>query len=277
MNLILWIMASLCAAVVVSNVFTGQIFYFDNAHIYHRGPLFFIPMSILFTMMIIVEGFLISQRQKIEANYYRSLALFLISPLIGWALQFLVFGLPFSLLGITFAALILFINIQNRNIDKDYLTGAFNRQILDSYMQHKIDASTGQRTFSAILLDIDNFKSINDCFGHFEGDIALITTVRLLRNSVGPADFIARYGGDEFCVILDSDDPKEVKDTILKIDNTLSDFNKSDNKPYYLSFSMGYETYHLSYGNSSESFYRAIDKKMYENKHSRRAAPEVQA
>ena len=273
--LVLLSLTLLCAATVVSTAFTGQIFYFDSARVYHRGPLLFIPMSIQFIMMLIIEGFLISQRQKVEANYFRSLMLFLLAPLIGWALQLFIFGLPFSLLGITLAALILFTNIQNRNMDKDYLTGAFTRQILDSYMQHQIDVSTSQRTISAILLDIDDFKSINDRFGHFEGDIALRNAVRVLRDSVGCSDLVARYGGDEFCIILESDDIRTVEDTIHRINSNLSDFNRSENKPYKLSFSLGYDVYHLSIGSTAESFFRVIDQKMYEQKNSRKVEATV--
>ncbi len=268
--LVLLVLTLLCTATVVSTAFHGQIFYFDSDHVYHRGPLLFVPMSMQFIMMLIIEGFLISQRRKIEVNYYRSLMLFLVAPLIGWVLQLFIFGLPFSLLGITFAALILFTNIQNRNNDKDYLTGAFTRQMLDSYMQHKIDASTNQRSFSAILLDIDDFKSINDRFGHFEGDIALRNAVRVLRDSVGYSDLVARYGGDEFCIVLESDDFRVVEDTICRINSNLSDFNRSENKPYRLSFSLGYSVYHVSLGSTAESFFRVIDQKMYEQKNSRK-------
>lgn len=271
MNMTLWIMAAVCAALVISTAYTGQIFYFDGAQTYHRGPLFLLPMTILFVMMVIIEGFIISQRQKIEVNNYTSLALFMVPPLIGWALQSLIFGLPFSLLGVTFAAQVVFTNIQNRNMDKDYLTGAFNRQTLDNYMQHKIELSTRHRTFSAILLDIDNFKSINDCFGHYEGDTALIHTVQILRASVRRTDFIARYGGDEFCVILDSDEPEVVEDTVQQIYRRLSDFNRH-HKPYPLSFSMGCAIYQLAMGDKAEFFYKIIDQKMYDEKNARRTA-----
>jgi diguanylate cyclase (GGDEF)-like protein len=270
LNLVLWIMSAICTVSVISTAFTSQIFYFDAAKVYHRGPLFALPMIILFVMMVIIEVFLISQKKKIEPHYYRPLALFLISPLIGWALQFLIYGLPFSLLGITFASLVLFTNIQNRNMDQDYLTGVFNRQTLDSYMQQKINASTKDKAFSAILLDIDNFKLINDHFGHIEGDKALINTVYILRNSFEFTDFIARYGGDEFCIILDNDDPKTVENTLIQINNNLLDFNRRENKPYQLSFSVGYAIYHPSIGNKAELFLKIIDQKMYEQKNAKR-------
>ncbi|MEA4964719.1 MAG: diguanylate cyclase [Oscillospiraceae bacterium] len=271
--IVLGTMAAICVASVISNTFTNQIFFYDEAKIYHRGPLFVLPMIILFAMMVIVEAFLISQKKKIEPHYYKPLALFLVSPLIGWALQLFIYGLPFSLLGITFASLVLFTSIQDRTIDQDYLTGLFNRQTLDTHMQQKINASTADKTFSAILLDIDNFKYINDRFGHIEGDKALVNAAYILRSSLDFSDFIARYGGDEFCIILDSDDPNAVENTVLQIDHHLLDFNQHEKKPYQLSFSIGYAAYHLSADNHAEAFLKIIDQKMYEQKHAKRAAP----
>ena len=256
----------LCTLIILSTAFTKQIFYFDNAHIYHRGPLLIIPMSLQLIMMLIVEIFMISQKQKIDIHYFYALTMFLIAPLIGWILQFLIFGLPFSLLSITFAAQILFTDIRNRNMDKDYLTDAFNRQILDKYMQQKITAATDKKTFSAILMDIDNFKSINDCYGHFEGDLALEKTVQILRASVNRNDFVARYGGDEFCIILESDKETELEDVVIKINNNLDEYNQKADKPYKLCFSLGYAVYNCSMGKSKEIFFKLIDQKMYDQK-----------
>lgn len=271
-GLALRIMAVINVAVLISNIFTGEIFYFDASHMYHRGPFFLFAMLGFLAMMAAIEGFLIGQRKKIEARIYRSLTAFLISPLIGWILQSLIFGLPFSLLGITFAAQIVFTNMQNRNIDEDYLTGAFTRQALDCYMQQKIDVAISHGGFSAILLDIDHFKSINDRFGHYEGDRALITSVRLLRDSVGRRDFVARYGGDEFCIILDSEAPNAAEETVRRILSRLADFNQRSHKPYRLEFSMGYAAYQPSFGNQAELFLKVIDQKMYAEKSAHRSA-----
>lgn len=266
MKIALWSLTILCALIIASTIFTGKIFYFDEARVYHRGPLFAIPMMIMLVMMIMVEVFLISHKKKIEPVYYKSLLFFLIAPLIGWCLQFLIYGLPFSLLGITFSSLILHTNIKNRNIDKDYLTDAFNRQALDDYMSKKIKNSEKNKSFSALLLDIDNFKSINDNFGHFEGDTALINAVKILRSSLEPTNFIARYGGDEFCVIINSGDLEKIKSVISKINENLMVFNTKNDKQYKLNFSIGYAIYNHSIGNTPESFLKVIDKKMYEQK-----------
>lgn len=267
---LLWAMTFFGALLVASTAFTGLIFYFDSARVYHRGPLFFAAMSLFFVMMAVVEVFLVSQRQKIDESYYKSLIFFLAAPLAGWALQTLFFGLPFSLFGITFAAQIVFTNIQNLSMDKDYLTGAFTRQTLDRYLQNKIDASDCGKTFSAVMLDIDSFKSINDRFGHYEGDSALIGTVRLIRAAVGRKGFIARYGGDEFCVILGNGDPAELERVIHKIGERLRDYNAKSGKPYLLSFSMGYSVYLPSLGGDARAFFQVIDRKMYDVKNSRR-------
>lgn len=270
MDLVLCVMAIICVIMVISTAFTGQIFYFDEAKVYHRGPLFTLPMVILFVMISIIEAFLISQKKKVDPLYYRSLVLFLVAPLIGCIIQFFIYGLPFSLLGITFAALILFTNIQNRNMDRDYLTGIYNRKRLDHYIQKKISASTEEKSFSAILIDIDNFKFINDQFGHVEGDKALINAANVLRDSFEFTDFVARYGGDEFCIILDSNDPKMIENAILNINKNLQKFNREKNELYQLEFSIGYGIYHRSIGDKTELFLKIIDQKMYEHKNEKK-------
>lgn len=267
---IIWVLAAISSTIVISTAFTRQIFYFDEAGVYHRGHLFWFPMAILFVIMLIIEGFIIKQKSKIEIRYYKSLLLFLLFPLFGLVLQMLIFGLPFTLISATFAAQVVFTNIQNRTMSTDYLTGAFNRKELDKYMQSKIDTANVSRSFSAILLDIDKFKTINDCFGHHEGDTALINTVNILQNSVMNNGFIARYGGDEFCIIVDADNTFELEAAIQNINSRLMEFNENAEKPYKLSFSMGYSVYHPSMGNRAEQFLNTIDKKMYDEKKSRK-------
>jgi len=273
-TIFLWVLAVLCSVIVLSTAFTGKVFYFDKARIYHRGPLFWLPMSILFVMMLTIEVFIIKLKPKIEASYYRSLILFLIFPLIGSVFQSFIIGLPFSLISATFAAQVVFTNIQNHTMDTDYLTGVFNRQSLDMQMRYKIKNANENHSFSAILLDIDNFKVINDRFGHYEGDMVLIHTANILRNALSGQDIIARYGGDEFCVLFEEDTLLGLNAKITLINENLRKFNDATKKTYNLSFSIGYAIYNLDKGNDMESFFKTMDQRMYEEKISKKTENE---
>jgi diguanylate cyclase (GGDEF)-like protein len=259
-------LTALCAAIVASTAFNHLIFYFDKFGKYHRGRLIWLPMSLQFLMMMAIEGFIIIERKKIEESYFRSLLFFLMIPMIGWVLQLFIFGLPFSLISAAFAAQVVFTNIQNRSMDTDYLTGVFNRQSLDNYMQHKISTASKERSFSAILLDLDNFKSINDAFGHVEGDRALIDTAGLLKNALTSKDFIARYGGDEFCIILEEGDRYSLEKAISRINSCRLAFNENRQRSYQISFSIGSAVFDPDNRDTLELFLRKLDQKMYEEK-----------
>ncbi|MDR3643645.1 MAG: GGDEF domain-containing protein, partial [Clostridia bacterium] len=161
---------------------------------------------------------------------------------------------------------IVFINIQNRSLNTDYLTGAYNRKKLETYMKEKINTCTEGRTFSAILIDFNDFKSINDTFGHNTGDHVLESSVTLLKSCLRTSDFIARFGGDEFYIILDVSNKDDLEATVCRINSCIEKYNKQSNNPYQLNFSMGYAVYDYHSHMSVENFQRYIDDLMYENK-----------
>lgn len=92
---------------------------------------------------------------------------------------------------------------------KDYLTGIYNRRCLFNELNRF--TTSGERykiTFSLLMLDIDNFKKINNTFGHQAGDIILQRVATFLKNSIRRCDILGRYGGDEFLIILPHLDKK---------------------------------------------------------------------
>lgn len=85
----------------------------------------------------------------------------------------------------------------------DDLTGLFNRRALFSYLNDETArARRSQLPLATILIDIDNFKQVNDRYGHAMGDRVLANFGTLLRTSVRETDLVGRYGGEEFCIIL---------------------------------------------------------------------------
>ena len=85
----------------------------------------------------------------------------------------------------------------------DELTGAYNRRYLDEQLSVRLgEARRYETPFSLILFDLDNFKNVNDTYGHPFGDVVLWGTAELVRRQMRKEDVLARYGGEEFAIML---------------------------------------------------------------------------
>lgn len=89
----------------------------------------------------------------------------------------------------------------------DPLTGAFNRRYLDAHLPKLLARSkSALKPLSALMIDIDHFKKVNDTYGHDSGDVVLKTVVGSIMNSLRPTDLVVRMGGEEFAVIMPETD-----------------------------------------------------------------------
>jgi len=95
------------------------------------------------------------------------------------------------------------LELVNRLVREDQLTGALNRRGLDGALER--EAARAERNGTPLciaLIDIDNFKKINDTYGHQVGDIVLVHLVAIIKETIRTNDLIGRYGGEEFMVLL---------------------------------------------------------------------------
>lgn len=251
---------------VTVSLFNGAVFYFDEARVYRRGPLFPVCVAILMMIVVLYEVFILANRKHIERKSAPTLIFFPFPPVITGILQVTFQNLPFAFSGMTLSLLILFIYTQSRNMDIDYLTGAYNRRKLDFYLQEKIRAATAERTFSAIMLDLDHFKEINDTCGHGAGDVALEGAANLLKKCFRSEDFVARYGGDEFCVVLNISERKNLEAAVAHLKKKLQEYNAQHRRSFSLGFSIGYSVYDVRSGMDVKQFQEEIDRLMYEDK-----------
>ena len=105
-------------------------------------------------------------------------------------------------------------------VDHDFLTGLFNRRRFEQEVAQEIQRATRYDSGGAVLMiDLDNFKDVNDAFGHLGGDDLLRSVAGALRHRIRQTDILARVGGDEFAVLLpqaDAEQAQMVADLIVK-------------------------------------------------------------
>jgi diguanylate cyclase len=126
-------------------------------------------------------------------------------------------------------------------VREDQLTGALNRRGMEETLDREFKRTgRAQVLLSVALLDIDNFKQLNDSLGHQGGDEALIHLTRVIKESVRPSDSVARYGGEEFLIIMPDTGLKEAMETIERLQRELTKkFFLHNNERKLITFSAG--------------------------------------
>lgn len=126
-------------------------------------------------------------------------------------------------------------------IREDQLTGAFNRLGLEEIFEREYARSMAtNRPLSISLIDIDNFKKLNDRYGHLVGDDALKHLVKTALNKLRPTDYVARFGGEEFVVLLPETDEATALELITRLQRELTRaYFMADNAKLVLTFSAG--------------------------------------
>ena len=241
---------------------TGIMFKISEGNIYQRAAgaiVGYISLIIYFAYSI----YLVHQSKKQGMNLNFFPVIYFVGPCFaGVLIQFLFYGITSS--WVLVAVALIFVQMQSyaENLYMDELSGLYNRRYLNAVLtERKI---TIGKSLYGIMMDVNDFKYINDNFGHSMGDKAICTLGNILLRSIPDGGIAIRYAGDEFIVLLSGVDTERVLATMDEINHNLSQFNESKIEPFTLSVSMGYAEFGA--GDDTEAFLMHMDEKMYEEK-----------
>ena len=149
----------------------------------------------------------------------------------------------------------------------DVLTGCCSRGYGLNLLEQQIKTAKRKKTPILLLyLDVDNFKYINDIFGHQEGDKVLKEAIKLFKSTLREVDVICRIGGDEFLLIFQENSLNDAPLIRERLNKNLEKLNQKLAKPYKIDLSIGLSCYNPSKPQPMYELIRIADKKMYEEK-----------
>lgn len=143
---------------------------------------------------------------------------------------------------------------------KDYLTGAYSRRFLEQFLEKELSKCrrTNSKT-TVVFLDVNEFKKINDTYGHVYGDEVLKTLVETIFKNIRVMDLVARYGGDEFVLVFPETTVENAELVMKRIVESLKEKN----------ISISYGMLEISEFEMIDDVYKEVDKRMYEMKKSK--------
>jgi diguanylate cyclase len=152
-------------------------------------------------------------------------------------------------------------------VQTDQMTGAFNRRGLDDiFKREAARADRNAQSLGVVLIDLDNFKQINDNLGHQYGDSVLINFVNVAKETLRPSDIVARFGGEEFVILLPDVEMEDALTIIQRVQKNLAKIFSVplDKQSIPITFSAGVAL--RSFGEHQNSVISRADKALYQAK-----------
>lgn len=211
----------------------------------------------------------IGERNKLERKKHLYIGFLPVLIVMGGLFQiFFLPRTPVYCFVSTIIMMIFYIQSMEKQISIDPLTGLNNRGQLMRYIAQDSNINRENKKTFVVMIDANDFKMINDTFGHAEGDKALKNIASSLKNVVNAnstTSFLARYGGDEFVILYHPKEEKEVVELIENIRQELRVNSKQGKTQYELSVGVGYDEF-LGDGDSIQKCMQRADYKLYLDK-----------
>ena len=263
---VLCLLAGLPLAAVLTNPWTHLLFRLEGGGIV-RHALLHVHMAWIIGWMAVISFRLLRQCRResdpARISHLRICAVFPLLILAAWLLSIAVPELPLLCVSVLAELLSLYMGATQQMISKDKLTQVNNRQNMLGFLNYKLKNHAGG--LYLMMIDVDDFKGINNTWGHLEGDNALIQMAGALKQCCAPIakrPYIARYGGDEFIVVTEGS--REETERLAESIHAYLREHSSPDHPYTLRASIGLIEWRE--GMSAKELIAAADERMYDTK-----------
>lgn len=258
------------------NLEYGFVFTIDEQNVYHRANGFYVYA--FFSYAYLIYGSIRSLIKARGASWvddrrrYYTMAFFAVLPSLGGFIQLFFYGVSLNWILASVSILLVYIDTQNRQISTDPLTSLNNRRELSKYLLREADdREQHNKRLTLIMMDVDGFKQINDTYGHFYGDGVLVAVSEILKSSCkNTAAFLARYGGDEFCIVLPANAEVDAEEIIARVQASVKLWNETHRQMSPIGLSVGFAEWDAQSDVTYETLLARADKRMYEVKNAKK-------
>jgi len=256
-------LSGLGAILLIVNIWIPLVYSIDASNVYHRGPLY--ALYTVFELALIIDGIVLYYIARANGGVYKFFPImqFIVPFMAGMVPQFLWYGVSTIWAGASLSLCGLYNSLKNESLYTDSLTGLFNRYYLES-IKNDMERVKGKKV-TAMMMDLNGFKGINDKFGHSEGDEALIQVAQILKDTGGKLGHVIRYAGDEFVILLKSTNLDDAKTLEKLIQDNIKTYNENSGKGYEISLAIGYNSFDMG-SQSIDDLLKEVDKRMYLDK-----------
>lgn len=270
---VLWSLPLIVIIIIaVTNPWTDILFSLGSYNLYVRSPGIYFHWVINW-IYLLVPAFQIIRAVLRERNRNRRrdmsvLLYFIIAPAAAGIIQMLCYGVSCFQAGITISLLIIFMLGQNVQILTDALTRLNNRRGFNNYEEEIVRHEASNNLF-ILVIDIDDFKQINDKLSHLTGDRALQDAADVLKKVCSERTsklFLCRYGGDEFVIAGAAKGAEYEERLCRRIHAGFDKLNSEEKNPYKLNVSIGMAKGKCMEVDDVERLLRMADEDMYEEK-----------
>ena len=252
-----WISVILC----VSAYRTGLVYYIDENGDLVGGRLYALLVIVPFSYLIAasVKAFYraFNKDKYADRDIYFMIGLFPLSPIILGIIQAIYWRIPTVCYGTVIAVYYVYISMLDSLISLDPLTQINNRHQMFKYLAQKMRTEELGMSLFVLMIDIDDFRNINEAYGRLEGDRALVRVANAIKSACqGPRNrfFVSRYGGDEFVVVAQMAYKAEAVWLSDQIKNNVKRMTQDLGLAYNITVSVGIAQYDYAAPISLKSF-----------------------